>query len=109
MRSVIGCVWIGFLLAFVLFFKDYRKYYRLGVIEGKKGSYLLYQDLDKRARKIALAFLMFLGMTYCFVFVNQHKFIQILLRGGLIAVAVIPALNKKYGNSDRYAFSRVWS
>jgi hypothetical protein len=39
-QAALGCVWIGFLLCFLMFFYTYNKYYREGVTKKDKSYHL---------------------------------------------------------------------
>ena len=100
-----GCIWLGIFIANVLFIYNYLKYYYLGVVKGYKAAAMLYKDLDRKARRIAMGFVMYMTMSVLVLIINFDKCQYILIRGALLGSAVYPALNNTFGDKDRYRFS----
>ena len=62
--GIMGALWQFLLFAFILFIVYYIRYYHYGIRCNMRAYMLAYKDLDRMARPIVLAFLMFIIMTY---------------------------------------------
>ena len=100
-----GCIWLGIFIAFVLFIKNYVKYYYRGVYLGEKAFQMAFVDLDKKARRLVIAFIMFMTMSVLLLLIDFDKCQYVLIRGALLGSAVYPALDNTFGDKDRYKFS----
>ena len=92
----IGCIWIGVLLAFVLFIVEYLKHYNLGILQNKKEYKASYKEIEKQASKIIIGFVMFLATSIMMIEINYDKSITLLSRGALLGCIVFPLMHRKY-------------
>jgi hypothetical protein len=63
---------------------------------------LVYEDLDKRARQIVLAFFMFLGFTYAILKISYDGFSECLIRGLVLSCVAIPVAHLHYSSPYKY-------
>ena len=101
-----GSLWISLFLLFIMFFYEYNfVYYKKGVLEDKANFKMVYRDMRKVSRKIAVGFLLFAVVTVCLIYELHDEFSDCLMRGCVVAVPAIYFMNKKYGDKSRFRFS----
>ena len=61
--------------------------------------------MRKTSRKIALGFVLFAISSGCLLVTVEEAFLRCILKGGLVAAVVIPAMNMYYGDKKRFKFS----
>ena len=59
------------------------------------------------SRRVAIAALMFLSCSVGILCAFEEHFLRALLKGGMLAVIVIPLANSYYGDQNRFKFS-LW-
>ena len=91
-------------IALCMFFYDYRMYYHRGVTCKDKSYKLVFDEMDKHARRIALAMIMYIMTTYILMVVITETFIDCAVKGCLLCAIVIPIVNSHYSNPDKYDF-----
>jgi len=57
-------VWLGLGVGFYLFFRDYSNYYHLGVRLQQKRYRMAFEDLERRSRRMAIGFIMYIITSY---------------------------------------------
>ena len=64
----------------------------------------LYEQLDEFARSAVVMFIMFLVATYL---ASEFKgFGNVLLKGGIVSIVVIPLVSTYYSDPKRFDFSK---
>ena len=101
-QAAIGGIWWSLLFCFVAFIYDYNWYYQQGVRNNIRSYKLVYDDMDKRARQIVLAFLMFLGFTFVILKLSFDGFYECLVRGLALSVIVLPLAHRHYSQPHKY-------
>ena len=93
-QAVLGCMWIGFLGLFIMFYYQYNfVYYKKSEIEDDKSFKVVYREMAKMSRKIAIFFCFFAVVTGCLLYEIEHQFLECLCKGGVLALIVIPLMN----------------
>ena len=87
------------------FYKYCIEYYQKAVVEDRKEFKDVYRTMEKTARQIAVAFLMFIITSVILLAQLEWVFIKTVLKGGIVAVIAIPILNSHYGDTKKFKFS----
>ena len=107
MQAIIGGIWIGMGLAFILSIYQYFVFYNLGVRHGQEEYRITYKQMDKKVRKIVLGFFMFIVMSATLFYVEHEPFVRTILKGAVVDVVVLPLLHWHFGNEDKFNFKHV--
>ena len=67
---------------------------------------MAYKDLDKVARQIVVAFLMFLGMTYTFCLEGYESFLECLKMGVVLNIICSPVYYYFFGDEHEFKLKR---
>ena len=105
-EALMGCMWIGFMWLFAMFFYQYNfVYYKKAITEDNKIYKSDYQQMQKISRKIALLFLFYMIITLCLLCHDEHVFLTAVFKGLMVAGIVIPIMNNHYGDKSKFKFS----
>ena len=98
-EAILGGIWVGFLILFIMFYYQYNYvYYQKGIIEDNASYKSDYRELQKVSRKIALAFVLFLIVSFCLLIEEELEFIYSVGKGAVLATIVIPVMNRHFGD-----------
>ena len=64
----------------------------------------LYEEMDEFARGVVVMFIMFLAFT--FIASDIDGFYNVLFKGGIVSLAVIPVVSMYYSDPKRFDFSK---
>ena len=104
-QGLLGSIWVGMMLMFIMFFYNYRKNYNDWKYNKDKSAYLTYLDLEKVKKKIGTAFLMYLVATYFITFVQG--FPAVVTKGAIFSLIVFPPIYLHYSDERKYRFDLV--
>ena len=105
-ESAIGGFWLFALFCFILFFVYYFRYYHLAHRCNLKAYKMAYKDLDKIARNIAVAFMMFIGMTITFCLESYDPFLDCLKKGFVLNIMCSPIYYYIFGDEKEFKLKR---
>ena len=106
-QAILGAIWLGMIIAFILFLYQYMHFYNEGVRNGKKEYEITYKQLDKSARKVVLGFIMFIVMSATLYYVETEPFVATVVKGAVVDMVLLPLLHWHYGNEDKFNFRHV--
>lgn len=89
-------MWLCLGIGFILFFYHYNNYHHLGVTLNQKSFKLAYDDMEKHARRISVAFLMYLATTYILLVIITESFLDCAVKGALVCGVLLPIINSHY-------------
>lgn len=101
-QAALGCVWVGVLLSFAVFFYSYWHYKNEGVNKNNRNYLLAYQDLKKVSKRIVGAFAMFLVATYCLSFASGFN--ETIVKGSIVGLLFFPPMYWHFNDETKYQF-----
>ena len=75
MEAFVGGIWVGFLWLFIMFIYQLKTNYTKAVVEDRKEYKIIYRDMNKKSRKIAAAFVIFLMISFTLLCVEEDMFL----------------------------------
>ena len=106
-RATCGGIWIFMLIAFVIFFFQWMRYYYYGKLQSDIRFESTYRDVSKIARQIVLGFLIFLCFTYVICLSHYDEFVDGMFLGVLFNIAMCPIYYKYFGDSNEFKFKTI--
>jgi len=91
-------------IAFIMFFVDYQKYWYRGVRLGLKDYLLAYEDLERKVRRITIAFIMYFLLSYLLLVLFSKQFLDYVARGAFFSAVFFPLLNNHFSQKEKYRF-----
>ena len=107
MLTFLGALWSGLLGAFLMFLYNYFYYYHMAYRRGNMEYMIAYKDLDRHARRIVVAFIMFICITVSICVIDFEAFCDVIIKGLLVNLIIIPALCWHYGDEKKYKFKNM--
>jgi hypothetical protein len=99
-QPTLGFFWITVLIMFILYFYTFVKFYIKGLKD--RSYWLTYIEMEKDIRKIVVAFILFVIMSY--VALNIKGFHETVLKGGLLSLILLPPAFLYYRDEKNFLF-----
>ena len=65
---------------------------------------MVYEDFDRKARRITIAFIMYFMISYILLVLFTKGFIDYVARGSLASAICFPILNAHFSQKEKYRF-----
>lgn len=65
---------------------------------------LAYEDLERKARRISIAFIMYFILSYILLVIFTSGFLDCVARGALLSAIVFPLSNAHFSQKEKYRF-----
>jgi uncharacterized membrane protein (DUF485 family) len=83
-------------IAFMMFFIEYYRLWYNGVRLGQKHCLMAYEDLERKVRRISIAFIMYFVMSYILLILFTKGFLDCVARGAILSALVFPITNAHF-------------